>query len=415
MSQRIARLVVSLVCLAAAGCGHTATDTPGSTGAVEKDAGLCDLPSRTFRAPARSSSPRPQPSAISATFSIVAMDPESGICGAAVASKFPAVGEVVPYARGGVGAFCTQHFHNPELGPRALDLLAKDKSPAEVLWELTKDDPQSGTRQLAIVDRLGRTAQLNPVDAPPRSQWWGAMSGRYYACQGNTLAGRNVITAMAAAYETTEGSLADRLMAALLAGDTAGGDHRGRLAAGIKVAKPGVEGNWLELQVDKSDDAVTELMEKYIELDHEAKGKPKIAPSWMHRRPSPRWNRPANDAERRARACDKRGHATRHPATDRRFADVALGFRCRGPMINRFDGRRTLAAGGVSSRPLKYSTACAIAWMRSQNDDASRYFAFRAELCYAPGEVETGQDGLFQRTASAAFGPQDGTRGCYDD
>ncbi len=278
MSQRIARLLFCLTCLAAAGCGQAATDTPESTGAVQNDAALCDVPSRALGAKSQSPTPRHQPHAISATFSIVAVDPESGVCGAAVASKYPAVGEVVPFVRGGVGAFCTQHFHNPDLGPRALDMLGEGESPAEVLWQLTMDDPQAGTRQLAIIDRHGRTAQFNPTDAPARSQWWGAMSGRYYACQGNTLAGRNVITAMAAAYETTEGSLADRLMAALLAGDTAGGDHRGRLAAGIVVARPGTEGNWLDLQVDHSDDAVTELMQKYIELDHPAKGKTRVAP-----------------------------------------------------------------------------------------------------------------------------------------
>jgi uncharacterized Ntn-hydrolase superfamily protein len=77
---------------------------------------------------------------------------------------------------------------------------------------------------------------------------------------------------MAEAYEETEGSVADRLMAALIAADCAGGDHRGRLAAGIRVAKTGVEGNWLELDVDKSDDAVIELARKYAELKHDSKG-----------------------------------------------------------------------------------------------------------------------------------------------
>jgi uncharacterized Ntn-hydrolase superfamily protein len=207
-----------------------------------------------------------------ATFSIVAIEPQTGICGAAVASKYPAVGEVVPYVRGGVGAFCTQHFHNPDFGPKALDMLAQDKPPGEILFELTRDDERAGTRQLAIVDRHGRTAQLNPIDAGPRSRWWGAMCGRFYACQGNTLAGSQVITDMAAAYEKTDGSLADRLMAALVAGDCAGGDHRGRLAAGILVDKPQFEGIWLNLQVDGSDDAVMELAKKYVELEHDAKG-----------------------------------------------------------------------------------------------------------------------------------------------
>jgi uncharacterized Ntn-hydrolase superfamily protein len=209
---------------------------------------------------------------VSATFSIVAMDPETGICGAAVASKYPAVGKVVPFVKGGVGAFATQYHHRPDFGPRALVMLDEGKLPGEILSELVRDDARAGERQLAIVDRRGRTAQQNPIDAAERARWWGAMSGRFYACQGNTLAGREVVTAMATAYETTEGSLADRLMAALLAGDCAGGDHRGRLAAGIVVDRPGSETPWLDLQVERSDDAVMELARKYFELAHEAQG-----------------------------------------------------------------------------------------------------------------------------------------------
>lgn len=209
---------------------------------------------------------------VSGTFSIVALDPETGVCGVAVASMYPAVGAVVPYVRGGVGAFCTQHWHNPAFGPKALEMLAQEKLPDEILLELLRDDARAEQRQLAIVDREGRTANHNPSQAPDESRWWGSMSGRYYTCQGNTLVGSEVVTGMASAYEKAEGSLADRLMAALVAGDCAGGDHRGRLAAGIVVAKPGVEGNWLELRVDKSDDAVLELARKYVELKHDAKG-----------------------------------------------------------------------------------------------------------------------------------------------
>jgi len=209
---------------------------------------------------------------VTATFSIVAVDPETRICGAAVASKYPAVGQVVPYVRAGVGAFCTQHWHNPDWGAKALDLLEQGKLPEEVLGELLRDDPKKDKRQLAIIDVHGRAANRNPANADPSGIYWGGTSGRYYACQGNTLTGREVITAMAKAYEETKGSLAHRLMAALVAGDRAGGDHRGRLAAGIRVAKPGADGCWLELQVDKSDDAVTELARKYQELEHPAKG-----------------------------------------------------------------------------------------------------------------------------------------------
>lgn len=221
------------------------------------------------------------PADLSGTFSIVAVDPNTGACGAAVASKYPAVGKVVPYVRAGVGAFCTQHWHNPDWGESALDLLAKGYLPEQVLAELLRNDSQPDKRQLAIIDMSGRAANRNPAKADPSGIWWGALSGKYYACQGNTLVGREVIFAMARAYEDTQGSLADRLMAALIAGDCAGGDHRGRLAAGIRVAKEGIDGCWLELYVDKSDDAVIELAKKYIALQHEAKGSwpgPKSAP-----------------------------------------------------------------------------------------------------------------------------------------
>ena len=252
--------------IALARCEETTSPQPG-TAQVDRQAGGTPLARKSDDATAD----------IVATFSIVAIDPETGVCGAAVASKYPAVGNVVPYALGGVGAFCTQHYCEPAFGPQALKLLEQDKSPSDILAELVREDRGAGGRQLAIIDRHGRTAQLNPIDAPERSRWWGAASGRFYACQGNTLTGSEVITAMAKAYETTEGSLADRLMAALVAGDQAGGDHRGRLAAGIVVDKPNVDkpnvgGDWLRLQVDKSDDAVTELAKKYAELVHEAKG-----------------------------------------------------------------------------------------------------------------------------------------------
>jgi uncharacterized Ntn-hydrolase superfamily protein len=207
-----------------------------------------------------------------ATFSIVAVDPENGICGAAVASKYPDVGRVVPYVRAGTGAFCTQHYHVPKWGPRALDMLQRGRRPEQVLVELLQDDDRPEQRQLAIIDMAGRAAVHNPTAAPVGSRYWGAMMGRNYCCQGNTLAGRDVITEMATAYEDTQGSLADRLMAALIAADGAGGDHRGRLAAGIRVCKRDVDGFWFELYVDNSDDAVMELAQKYARLDHEAKG-----------------------------------------------------------------------------------------------------------------------------------------------
>ena len=235
---------------------------------------------------------RPPEFGVSATFSIVAVDPETGVCGAAVASKYPAVGRVVPYVRPDVGAFCTQHWHHPPWGEQALDLLAAGHSPEEVLGLLLHNDQRRDKRQLAIIDMQGRAANRNPADADPSGIYWGAMSGRFYACQGNTLTGRNVIVAMAKAYEETEGSLTDRLVAALVAADCAGGDHRGRLAAGVRVAKTGHEGHWFELYVDESDDAVIDLLKQYVEIEHEAKGdwtrKPFTHPCPPHRTaPSP--------------------------------------------------------------------------------------------------------------------------------
>ena len=89
-------------------------------------------------------------------------DPETGVCGAAVASRYPAVGKAVAYARAGVGAFCTQHWLNRKWGEKALDLLQAGKLPEEVLGELLRDDKQLGKRQLAIIDRQGRAAVRNP-------------------------------------------------------------------------------------------------------------------------------------------------------------------------------------------------------------------------------------------------------------
>src|SRR5262249_49696065 len=193
-----------------------------------------------------------------------------GMGGAAGPSRYPAVGKVVAHARAGVGAFCTQHSGKSSWGEPALDLLAKGKLPEEVLADLIRDDKGRDSRQLAIIDMQGRSCYRHPAKAPKSSEYWGGMSGKYYTCQGKTLTGREVIIAMGKAYEETKGSLADRLMAALVAADCAGGDHRGRLAAGIRVCKTGVDSYWLDLHVDKSNDAVIDLLKAYVELKHEA-------------------------------------------------------------------------------------------------------------------------------------------------
>jgi uncharacterized Ntn-hydrolase superfamily protein len=233
---------------------------------------LCALAFTASILPPERSPTDPVPDIKIATFSIAAVDPETGVCGGAVASKYPAVGKVVVHARPGVGVICTQHYDVRQWTGKALDLLQDGKLPEEVIGELQRADKAPGQRQLGMVDMKGRTAQRHPIDAPAASNYWGGMSGRNYVCQGNTLTGREVIVAMAKAFEETKGSLADRLLAGLIAGDCAGGDHRGRLAAGIRVCRKGTEGYWLDLHVDESDDAVVDLAKKYAELEHQAKG-----------------------------------------------------------------------------------------------------------------------------------------------
>ena len=126
-------------------------------------------------------------------------------------------------------------------------------------------------RQLGIVNMAGNTATTTPPTRRRRAAT-GERKRAILLLPRQHATGRDVIAAMAKAYEDTAGSLADRLTAALVAGDCAGGDHRGRLAAGIRVAKRGLDGYWLELYTDKSQDAVVDLLRKYAELQHDAKG-----------------------------------------------------------------------------------------------------------------------------------------------
>jgi len=200
---------------------------------------------------------------LTGTFSIVAIDPVTGEAGVAVASKYPAVGGVVPFVRAGVGAFATQCNSNPPWGAKALDMMAKGTHPSEVIAALLKEDDKPGLRQLAAIDMQGCVANHNPYTREGDGLWWGSLAGRFYSCQGNTLVGMQVIHEMAKAFETTPGPLCDRLMASLVGGDRGGGDHRGRLAAALLVAGPKQPDKPLDLRVDKDDDAVNALHQKY--------------------------------------------------------------------------------------------------------------------------------------------------------
>jgi uncharacterized Ntn-hydrolase superfamily protein len=195
------------------------------------------------------------------TFSIVAADPLAGECGVAVASKFLSAGAVVPWARGGVGAIATQSYANTSYGPTGLDLLANGVSPQAVIDRLTAADPDSAKRQVGVVDMKGGAATFTGGGCFP---WCGGLTGGQVAVQGNILVSEATVTAMLRAFESTAGALAGRLLAALKAGDRAGGDRRGKQSAALLVVKPaggyaGLNDRYLDLRVDDHPRPVDEL------------------------------------------------------------------------------------------------------------------------------------------------------------
>ena len=173
-----------------------------------------------------------------ATFSIVAVDPETGDLGAAVASRVFGAGNHVLWAEAEVGAVVTQAHMNGGYGPRGLELLKEGLTAQQVVDRLLAEDPypRKDGRQVAIVDAKGNVAVYT---GPIASDWRGHIKGDTYSVQGNILAGPHVAEAMAQAFEDTEGELAERLYAALKAGDDAGGDRRGRQSAGLLVVRKG--------------------------------------------------------------------------------------------------------------------------------------------------------------------------------
>jgi uncharacterized Ntn-hydrolase superfamily protein len=173
-----------------------------------------------------------------ATFSIAARDPATGELGVAVASRFFAVGAVVPWARAGVGAVATQAFANTTFGPRGLDLLAAGQPPAAVLEALLAEDAGRDRRQVGLVAADGASVTYS---GPGTTPWAGGRSGPDYAIQGNILAGEKVVAEMERVFLATrgKGSLGERLFSALAAGDRAGGDSRGRQSAALLVVRAG--------------------------------------------------------------------------------------------------------------------------------------------------------------------------------
>ncbi len=194
------------------------------------------------------------------TFSIVAHDRATGSWGVAVQSKFIAVGSVVPWAEVGVGAIATQAAANVAYGPVGLRLLRAGASAADVVRELAEADAGRDERQLGVVDARGGAAAFTGKKC---MDWAGHEVGNGFTCQGNILFGPAVVRGMARAYETTPGDIADRLLAALAAGQREGGDRRGMQAAALFIVRKGAgygEGDrWVDLRVDDHATPIEEL------------------------------------------------------------------------------------------------------------------------------------------------------------
>jgi uncharacterized Ntn-hydrolase superfamily protein len=195
------------------------------------------------------------------TFSIVARDEVTGDFGIAVQSKFVAVGAVVPWAKAGVGAIATQSLANTRYGTMGLDLLSSEVSAAETVARLVAEDAERAFRQMGIVGMTGAPATYTGEECPP---WAGGHIGDHYACQGNILVGEDTVQAMARTFEETAGQLCHRLIAALAAGQAAGGDSRGQQSAALLVVREGggyggFNDRFIDLRVDDHPQPIVEL------------------------------------------------------------------------------------------------------------------------------------------------------------
>jgi uncharacterized Ntn-hydrolase superfamily protein len=209
-----------------------------------------------------------------ATFSLVACDLVRGQCGVAVASKFLAVGSVVPWAEPAAGAIATQAYANPRYGPDGLALLRQGLSAEEVVRRLTEADDGRDERQLGVVDAAGGSATFTGSGC---HAWAGGRNGDGYAAQGNILVSEATVEALAATFEAAEGMLAERLLEALAAGQAAGGDSRGQQSAALLVVErdggyAGLSDTLVDLRVDDHEAPIEELKRLYL-LHHRLAGK----------------------------------------------------------------------------------------------------------------------------------------------
>ncbi len=203
------------------------------------------------------------------TFSIVAYDSVTQELGVAVQSRAFSVGMAVPWAEAGVGGIATQASTNESFGPMGLAMLRSGKPAPEVMRTLLAADSGSAHRQLGIVDARGRSANFTGKLC---SDWAGGLTGPGYAIQGNILAGEAVVQGMQRAFLETQGELAERLLAALVAAQAAGGDRRGMESAALVVVRPSDQypeyrTRYVDLRVEDHKDPINELIRVYRILE----------------------------------------------------------------------------------------------------------------------------------------------------
>src|SRR5437868_5485984 len=200
-----------------------------------------------------------------ATYSIAACDPDASQWGVATQSKFLAVGSVVPWAEPHVGAIATQAYANPRYGPEGLSLLREGLSAEEVVERLTAADEGRDHRQLGIVDCQGDSASFTGAEC---LEWAGSRTGPCYASQGNILVSAETVDAIAETFESSTGTLAERLLDCLDAAQAAGGDRRGQQSAALLVVEQ--DGGYgklsdtvVELRVEDHERPLEELRRLY--------------------------------------------------------------------------------------------------------------------------------------------------------
>ena len=202
-----------------------------------------------------------QCSALCHTYSIAARDPVSGQLGVAVQSHYFCVGGVVTWAEAGVGVVATQAMVDPSYGPCGLELMRTGSTAPQALEKLAAEDPRRDVRQVAMVDNQGRAAAHTGASTIPAA---GHIVGDGFSVQANMMLRNTVWAAMADAYRSTQGELADRLLAALDAAEAEGGDIRGRQSAALLIVEAESTGRQLldkvfDLRVDDAREPLAEL------------------------------------------------------------------------------------------------------------------------------------------------------------